>query len=427
MRALSLLLLSACTQGTLVNGVGDNDGTVVDDIDSEGTEVPDTIACEREPATEGAWLEDSLDADIAACQGMLHAFGGPAGAVVSLGAAGTHASSTELTVMQVDGTVLLDTVVDGGTPVELELPWSGEFLVEARPADDDASELTLTAGCVASCDAAWTRYPMVFMHGMAGTDSFIGILDYWLGVEDDLTERGYEVSVGAVDPFQVTPVRAEQWAEHIEDYLSDGRHRRVSLIAHSQGGLDARYLAADLDPDGRVRSVTTVGTPHYGTPVADVFAGTLSDARITPILLDGLFDAIGALYGQGDQDIIGQMEQHTAGAMEAFNVDVPDRADVLYASYSGRTCGALEVPCLRATGGEVVNPAFSLTYRVVRWFEGPNDGLIPVTSAEWGIVLDELPADHLDEVGLLLGASAPGFDHRDVYRDHALWLRDQGL
>ena len=37
----------------------------------------------------------------------------------------------------------------------------------------------------------------------------------------------------------------------------------------------------------------------------------------------------------------------------------------------------------------------------------PNDGLVTVTSATWGTFLGCIPADHLDEVGQLLG-DAPG-------------------
>ena len=100
---------------------------------------------------------------------------------------------------------------------------------------------------------------------------------------------------------------------------------------------------------------------------------------------------------------------------------------MLYASFSARTCGALEWGCQRDNGGEIVHPAFAASYRIIQWLDGPNDGVIPVHSAEWGIVRDELSADHLDEIGLFLGIDAPGFDHIDLYREHAEWLGEQGL
>ncbi len=57
----------------------------------------------------------------------------------------------------------------------------------------------------------------------------------------------------------------------------------IHLLGHSTGGLDARLVASPtvhLDAEanlqrgwaGRLRSVTTINTPHYGTPLATFFA-----------------------------------------------------------------------------------------------------------------------------------------------------------
>ena len=42
----------------------------------------------------------------------------------------------------------------------------------------------------------------------------------------------------------------------------------MHLIAHSMGGLDARHMIVREGMAERVASLTTVGTPHNGTPVA---------------------------------------------------------------------------------------------------------------------------------------------------------------
>ena len=60
----------------------------------------------------------------------------------------------------------------------------------------------------------------------------------------------------------------------------------------------------------------------------------------------------------------------------------------------------------------------------------PNDGLVRVEASKLGRFLGCVPADHLDEIGHLLG-DAPGigndFDHGAFYRDLVRWLRAQGL
>src|SRR5205814_1408651 len=43
----------------------------------------------------------------------------------------------------------------------------------------------------------------------------------------------------------------------------------VHVIGHSMGGLDARFMVAKLGMETRVLSLTTVGTPHRGSPFAD--------------------------------------------------------------------------------------------------------------------------------------------------------------
>ena len=53
----------------------------------------------------------------------------------------------------------------------------------------------------------------------------------------------------------------------------------------------------------------------------------------------------------------------------------------------------------------------------------PNDGMVTVESAKWGLFHGCIPADHLDEVGQ--GGDewlATGFDHLAFYRDIAAGL-----
>jgi len=38
--------------------------------------------------------------------------------------------------------------------------------------------------------------------------------------------------------------------------------RKVHLFAHSMGGLDARHMITHLGMANRVRTLTTIGTPH---------------------------------------------------------------------------------------------------------------------------------------------------------------------
>jgi triacylglycerol esterase/lipase EstA (alpha/beta hydrolase family) len=68
--------------------------------------------------------------------------------------------------------------------------------------------------------------------------------------------------------------RAEALAAQVAARFPNGK---VHIIAHSMAGLDARYLLShnlqSLANPGRVASLSTVATPHCGSPVADLLVG----------------------------------------------------------------------------------------------------------------------------------------------------------
>jgi len=46
--------------------------------------------------------------------------------------------------------------------------------------------------------------------------------------------------------------------------------KKVNVIGHSMGGIDARVAIARFGAAERVASLTTVASPHRGTPLADL-------------------------------------------------------------------------------------------------------------------------------------------------------------
>jgi len=263
---------------------------------------------------------------------------------------------------------------------------------------------------------------------LGGTDAYLDLIDYFYGVAPALEDAGYAVHTPTVEPFDVAEARAEDWEDALEDLQAEGAGRRFNLIGHSQGGLDARYLAGVLDAEGRVASIITVGTPHRGTPVADVVTGVLDAAWVVGFTVDLLVDSIAPLFGSSsDQDIVAQIEQLSTRGMDDFNARVPDRSDVYYASWAGQTCGALDHGCVRATGGEWVDPLLSVSHLLLYALVGDSDGMVPVSSAQWGDHRGQIPADHIDQVGHLLGTTADSFDHVDFYLSEVDRLAAAGL
>ncbi len=123
--------------------------------------------------------------------------------------------------------------------------------------------------------------------------------DYFAHVARALRERfahaGATLETHVVDVAPTASIRrraarlAELVASTTETERAKGEGGPIHLFGHSTGGLDARLVAspsARLPIDGerlawlpRLRSISTMSTPHYGTPLASFFA-TVSGQRM---------------------------------------------------------------------------------------------------------------------------------------------------
>jgi triacylglycerol lipase len=251
--------------------------------------------------------------------------------------------------------------------------------------------------CVDGCDREATRYPIVLMHGMAGTDRYFGILDYFYDIVPLLSGRGFAVATPVVPPIGSSADRADVLAPQIDTVLAETGAAKVHLIAHSQGGLDARILISGMGYADRVASVTTISSPHAGIPI-DI-----------PEWLAG--------------------EDFSREAMAAFALQYPDVEAMPRFSWAGRTCSRLEGACRDANQGEVVELVLGASHALMSAAaaddgdHGENDGVVLVSSARWGEFLGVFPADHFDEVGQIADAAPAPFDHRGFYLSEARRLR----
>jgi triacylglycerol lipase len=287
-------------------------------------------------------------------------------------------------------------------------------------------------------------YPIVLAHGFFGFEEFAGLdfATYFYEVREDLAAHGETlVFTPSVDPFNDSTFRGAQLVAHIETILAQTGYDKVVIIGHSQGGLDARVVAHDR-PD-LVAAVLTVATPHGGTPVADVALGLLDDPSFSGIV-DDLVNAIGAvLYDEVGEETAVTKPLHlfSEQGIAAFNAAYPDAEGVFYASITGRTdhhlggtsCVAdVDLPFVEAlkTEEDPTDPFFFLTEALADGDgSAANDGLVRVEDAKHGEFWGCVPADHLDEVGHLLGDGAGlgnDFDHKAMFRELVATLRARG-
>ncbi len=241
------------------------------------------------------------------------------------------------------------------------------------------------------------RHPVVLAHGLFGFD----VLErdgerreYFRGVSDHLASRGCVVHVARVAPVASIATRAEALARFVRG-LPD---RRVHLIAHSMGGLDARYAIAKLGLAARVASLTTIGTPHHGTPVAD-----LGVAVCRTLGLGRVLDRLG-LEREAFRDL-------TTASAAAFNEAVRDVAGIAYASVVGEVHRK-----------QHAHPLLLASWALLRSSSGANDGIVPAASQRWGEVVARIDADHFAQIG-----RSRTFDASALYEQLVLGLRARGL
>lgn len=221
-------------------------------------------------------------------------------------------------------------------------------------------------------------YPaLVLVHGFLGF-SHCGPIEYFRGVKRALHEAH---KITPFIPQVPTAGSIAMRAETLARRLFQTGTPSFALLGHSMGGLDARYLITYLDPDRRIKSLVTISTPHRGTPLAEWALRSRGPipAWIRHIGKPGL----------------SELTPEARGAMP-----IQDREDVSYSSYA--SCRPLdELPFWLRPYGRVIPE--------------DNDGMVPVTSAQWGKFRGTVHADHLELIGWSLDfpntRSARPFDH----------------
>lgn len=258
---------------------------------------------------------------------------------------------------------------------------------------------------------------IALLPGLFGFDRFF-VWQMYRGVKPLLEERGFVVLQPLPDPIASIESRARLVAAQIDVACSPDAP--LHLIGHSMGGLDARFIASPsgLGWGGRVRSVTTLVTPHRGSPAADalpVFFQRLirfSSRLASPLIPLSKERAFTKKIGVKDWPAIENLSPRYLN--ETFNPTIIDDPRVRYFSY-----GAVLDNC---TTGFALK-ARRLQGMVAGMTGNDHDGLVPVASAKWGEYRGTCTTDHSGIIGLhpVPGWKIP-FDHLALFAEIADYL-----
>lgn len=111
-----------------------------------------------------------------------------------------------------------------------------------------------------------TKYPIILVHGIVLKD--FRFFRAFGAIEKMLKSEGYTVYTSKTDGFGTVETNAVQLKAQITGIILNGGAEKVNIIAHSKGGLDAKYMIEFLGMEHRVASLTTLCTPHKGAQIA---------------------------------------------------------------------------------------------------------------------------------------------------------------
>jgi triacylglycerol lipase len=287
-------------------------------------------------------------------------------------------------------------------------------------------------------------YPIVLMHGMGGFEKLETgpvTVTYFSGIKADLAQQGEtEVFTTVAPPYTTSEERSKVLAPQITDILKATHKNKVNLIGHSQGGLDARILASPqgLALGDHIASVTTVSTPHLGNALADMAFGP---NKASPAVVDTILNGFATLLQksvydiQNDPQLVAQLTELSESYMvTVFNPKYLDDPRVAYGSYGGRAnldpggdeCATSKFPNDPGTL-DATQPFLSPMGLILEGTSHtPNDGLVTVRSAKWGAFMQCVPADHLQEVGVLGQGVVTKFDQLVFFRTIVQRIRQAG-
>ncbi|HYX31611.1 MAG TPA: alpha/beta fold hydrolase [Oligoflexus sp.] len=308
-----------------------------------------------------------------------------------------------------------------------------------------------------SATYAKTRYPIVMVPGAFAFDNVLGVVDYWYGITDEMRSQGAEVYVTKLSSSASNIRRGEELLEDIRQIRALTGASRVNLIAHSQGGPAARYVAS-LKPEW-VESVNCVTCMNEGTEFADNLYDFLNRHQflkwIANVALSSVFSALD-IFSTGPSDgsynsayrgvqiaedlvkaagtrSLDEFNRRFPEALSEMNCELQEKGK-LYKGISG-PAKVNDVSYFSWGGVDVVtnrvDPLDSILVPVVKMFFPSNvriwDGLVRSCGHPLGKLTEGFyPLNHFDAINQAFGLVRSGIDIPTLYTQNANRLQKAG-
>lgn len=262
-----------------------------------------------------------------------------------------------------------------------------------------------------------TKYPLLLVHGVFFRDS--KYINYWGRIPKELEKNGATIFYGNHQSAASVEDSAAELTARIKEIIKETGCEKVNIIAHSKGGLDCRCAINDPAVAELVASLTTINTPHRGCMFADYLLSKIPSGVKNTVATT--YNSTLKKFGDPNPDFLAAVNDLTAASCEEF--DHSTEAPV------GIFCQSIGSVMPKASGGTF---PLNYTYHLVKYFDGPNDGLVSADSFEWGEKYTSLATEgdrgisHGDMVDLNR-ENIDGFDVREFYVGLVSDLKNRGL
>ena len=263
-----------------------------------------------------------------------------------------------------------------------------------------------------------TKYPLLLVHGVFFRD--FDHFNYWGRIPAELEKNGATIYYGEHNSAAAVNDSALELEKRIKEIVQQTGCGKVNIIAHSKGGLDSRTAIATTSARQYVASLTTINTPHRGCEFADYLLGEIPQKQQEMIAKQ--YNTVAAKLGDKNPDFLAAVYDLTSENCRERNEIIHDDPDIYYQSV-----------------GSVMNEASSgqfplnFTYRLVKYFDGENDGLVGIDSFNWGSSLQMVRLEkkgrgisHGDMIDLNR-ENLKGLDIREFYVQLVSDLRERGF
>ena len=262
-----------------------------------------------------------------------------------------------------------------------------------------------------------TRYPILLVHGIFFRDSTF--FNYWGRIPRALELNGATVYYGNHPSASSIANSARHLKWRILELMDETGAEKVNVIAHSKGGLDARYAIAKLGMGEYIASLTTINTPHRGCLYADYLLTKIPEKVQNAAART--YNTTLSKFGERNADFLAAVKDLTESRCQELNAEMP--------TPEGIYCQSVGSVMKKARGGKF---PLNFSHRLVKQFVGENDGLVAIDSFPWGEKFTLLEPPHRRGIshGDMIDLNRQNirdFDIREFYVNLVSDLKNKGF